>query len=107
MDLQEVRDLIIIIFGALGSIAFLAFLAVTLAVGIAVRSLIGNVQQTLQSGVNPLLASAQDTANSVRGATRFITDTAVAPVIRLYSFYAGLRRGLGVLTGLRRRKPGR
>jgi len=104
MDLQEVRDLVVIIFGGIGVITFFAILVVTLVLGIALRGLIGALRQALQERVDPLLLSARETADNVRGATTFIADTVVNPIIRAYSIYAGLRRGLAILAGWGRRK---
>jgi hypothetical protein len=45
--------------------------------------------------------------DDVRGTTAFIADTAVSPIIRVYAFVGGVRRGLASLLGLtlRRRRP--
>jgi hypothetical protein len=37
----------------------------------------------------------------------FMSENTVAPVVRAYGFYAGVRRGLGVLSGLGQRGGGK
>lgn len=104
MDLQELRDLIIIIFGITGIVMLFVALVVTLVLGLAARSLIGTVQTLLQGEVTPVLESARQTLDSVRGTTTFVANTTVSPIIRAYGVIAGARRVVGVLTGLTGRR---
>jgi hypothetical protein len=41
--------------------------------------------------------------DNVQGTVTFMSETTVTPVVRAYGFYAGVRRGLGVLSGLGQR----
>jgi len=104
MSLEELRDLIIVIWGILG----IVFLAVALVLGIVVvisaRGLIATVQSLLRDDVQPALRSARQTVDSIRGTTSFVADTAVAPVIRVYGIVSGVRRFLSVLMGFRKRR---
>ena len=104
MSLEELRDLIIVIWGILG----IVFLAVALVLGIVVvisaRGLIATVQSLLRDDVQPALRSARQTVDSIRGTTSFVADTAVAPVIRVYGIVSGVRRFLSVLIGFRKRR---
>jgi hypothetical protein len=50
------------------------------------------------------LTSIKDTAETVKGTTEFVGQTAVSPITRTYGMVAGVRKGLGVLSGLSRRK---
>lgn len=100
MDLEELRDIVIVVYGIMGAVALFVGMVVILVVGLAARSLIANVNSTLRDSVVPTLNSARDTVDNVRGAASFVSDTAVSPVIRLYSLFAGLRRGLAVFLGL-------
>jgi hypothetical protein len=104
MDLQELRDLIIIIFGITGIVMLFVALVVTLVVGLATRSLIGTLQTLLQGEVTPILESARQSLDNVRGTTTFVASTTVSPIIRVYGFIAGARRVIGVLTGLTGRR---
>jgi hypothetical protein len=104
VSLEELRDLIIVIWGILG----IVFLAVALVLGIVVvisaRGLIATVQSLLRDDVQPALRSARQTVDSIRGTTSFVADTAVAPVIRVYGIVSGVRRFLSVLMGFRKRR---
>lgn len=103
MDLQEVRDLIIIICGAMSILVLFVTLVVVLVVGLSARGLISVARSMLQQQLSPTLDSARQAVDNVRGATAFVTDTAVSPIIRLYGLFTGLRRGLMSLLGLTRR----
>jgi hypothetical protein len=37
------------------------------------------------------------TADTVRGTTEFVSKTAIAPVVKAYGAFAGIKKGLGVL----------
>jgi hypothetical protein len=104
MSLEELRDLIIVIWGILGIVVLAALLVVTLVVGVSVKGLIGTVQGLIRDDVQPTLRSARQTVESIRGTTSFVADTAVAPVIRVYGAVTGVRRFLSVLSGFRRRR---
>ena len=107
MDLQELRDLIIVIFGIMGIFVLLVTLIVVLVVRLAARGLIGVMRCVVSTQLSPTLDSARQTMDDVRGTTAFITDTAVSPIIRVYAFVAGVKKGLASLLGLtrRRRRP--
>jgi hypothetical protein len=104
MSLEELRDLIIVIWGILGIVVLAALLVVTLVVGVSVKGLIGTVQGLIRDDMQPTLRSARQTVDSIRGTTSFVADTAVAPVIRVYGAVTGVRRFLSVLSGFRRRR---
>ena len=103
MDLQEWRDVVIIVAGALMVLVLLAIFIFTVVLGIAARSLLSTIQTLLRGEVTPLLDSVRQTLQNVRGTTAFIGETAVSPVIRVYGVIAGARRALGVLSGVARR----
>jgi len=62
-----------------------------------------NLSRMLEEEVKPLLDSANETVGTVRGTSAFLSETVVSPVVRIISTVTGLRRGLGVLSGIRRR----
>lgn len=103
MDLHELRDLIIVIFGIMGIVVLFVTFVVVLVVGFATRGLISLMRSMLQEQLSPTLDSARQAMDNVRGTTAFITDTAVSPIVRLYGLFTGLRRGLMALLGLTRR----
>lgn len=104
MSLEELRDVIIIAAGALTILVLLAIFVITIVVGLAARTLLRTVQTLLKGEVTPLLDSARQTLDNVRGTTAFIGQTAVSPIIRVYGLYAGAKRMLGVLGGLAGRR---
>jgi hypothetical protein len=75
-----------------------------IVVGVSARGLIGTVQSLLRDDVQPTLRSARQTVDSIRGTTSFVADTAVAPVIRVYGIFSGVRRFLSVLVGFGKRR---
>ena len=62
-----------------------------------------NLSRMLEEEVKPLLDSANETVGTVRGTSTFLSETVVSPVVRIISTVTGLRRGLGVLSGMRHR----
>ncbi len=105
--LADIRDVFIIVYGVIGIVFFFVAVIVTLVLGLTVRGLIRNVNQLLDESVKPTLGSIRQTANSIRGTTEFVGQTAVAPIIRTYGMFAGARRAISVISGLNRNKKKR
>ncbi len=80
----NVRD-IFIIFMALESLLVGAALVVLI---IQLASLIN----LLQNEVKPILKSTNETVNTLRGTSAFLSENLVEPVIKLNSYLAGLRK---------------
>ncbi len=108
LGLEELRDGVIVVAGIMTILVLLAVFITTVVLGLAARTLLGGIQTLVRDEVTPLMKSAHQTAQRVRGTTTFIGETAVAPVIRVYSVVAGARRAIGVLSGVtgRRRRRG-
>ena len=104
MSLEELRDLIIVVWGILGIVFLAVALVLGIVVGISARGLIATVQNLLRDDVQPAVRSARQTVDSIRGTTSFVADTAVAPVIRVYGIFSGVRRFLSVLLGFGKRR---
>ena len=104
MSLGELRDLIIVVWGILGIVFLAVAIVLGIVVGVSARGLIGTVQSLLRDDVQPTLRSARQTVDSIRGTTSFVADTAVAPVIRVYGIFSGVRRFLSVLMGFGKRR---
>ena len=51
----------------------------------------------LNNEVRPILESASEAANTMRGTSRFLSDKLVAPVVRVSAGIAGFRRALDLL----------
>jgi len=104
MDLADVRDLVVIAYGIAGIVLFLVLIALAVAILFAVRGLRRTLGDLIDDPVRPALQEVRQTAENVRGATEFATDTAIHPLIRVVSMGRGVRRGVGVVTGLARRR---
>ena len=104
MNLQDIRDLVIIIVGCLTMLVLLATLIVVIVVGVATRGLIGAIRGMLKGQLSPTLDSARQVVDDIRGTTSFIADTTVSPIIRFYGLITGLRRGVMALAGLGKRR---
>jgi hypothetical protein len=105
--LADVRDAFIIIYGAIGIIFFFVAIIVTLFMFFSLKAVLRSLREVLDDSVKPTLGSVKATADSIRGTTEFVAETAVTPVVRTYGMVSGLRRGLGVLTGLSNRGKGK
>jgi amino acid permease len=46
----------------------------------------------LQNEVKPILKSTNETVNTLRGTTEFLSENLVEPVIKLNSYLAGLKK---------------
>ena len=104
MNLQDVRDWVIIVSGSLMVLVLFVTLIMVLVVGIAARGLIGVTKGVVKQQLSPTLDSARQVVDDIRGTTSFIADTTVSPIIRLYGLVNGIRRGLMGLAGLGRRR---
>jgi hypothetical protein len=104
MNLQDVRDWVIIISGSLMVLVLFVTLIMVLVVGIAARGLIGVTKGVVKQQLSPTLDSARQVVDDIRGTTSFIADTTVSPIIRLSGRVTGIRRGLMGLAGLGRRR---
>lgn len=100
---ETFRDVVIITWGGLSIIAFLLVILVLLSLWRGVMGLVKDVKLTVREDVQPLLATGRETVNNVTGTSRFLSDTVVSPVLRLYGIVSGVRRGFAVFTGLTRR----
>jgi hypothetical protein len=103
MSLEEIRDIVIIVYGAMGVLLMLVFIFVSVLLLFAIRRLTRAVRELIEDPIKPTLQEVQRTAQNVRGTTEFVADTAVHPLIRLVAIGRGLQRGVSTVAGLRRR----
>jgi hypothetical protein len=86
---------------------FIIFMAlVMLLVGVALVLLIAQLASLinlLRNEVKPILVSTNETANTLRGTTAFLSDHLVEPVIQLSSAVAALRTLVGFQQLFRRK----
>jgi hypothetical protein len=94
------RDWVIIFMGIAVAAFFVVALILTLVLGLLMRSLLRKTSSLLDDNLRPLLDSAKQTSDGIRGTTTFISESAAAPIIRTYGVVAGVRRFAGVLSGL-------
>jgi len=94
-DTEKIRD-VFIIFMSL-EMMFLGFILVILIIQMA------RLINLLQNEVKPILDSTNETVNTLRGTTMFLSENLVEPVIKANQYTAGIRQGL-IILGLLRRK---
>ncbi len=94
------RDWVIIFMGIAVAAFFVVALVVTLVLGLLARVLMKKSIGVLDDGVKPLLGSVNETATQAKGTVTFVTQSAVAPIVRTYGVVAGVRRAASVLAGL-------
>jgi hypothetical protein len=103
MSLEELRDIVIIVYGVLGILLFLVLIAVSVAIYFVIRKLSRTAQELLVDPIRPTLNEFKETAQNVRGTSEFIADRTVHPIIRTIAAVRGVKRGVGVVAGLRKR----
>jgi len=94
------RDWVIIFMGIAVAAFFFVALIMTIVLGLLTRALLKKTSDLLDDGVKPLLGTARQTAENVKGTTSYMSEAAVTPIIRAYGVVAGVRRAAGVLAGL-------
>lgn len=94
------RDWVIIVMGIAIAAFFLVALVATLVLGLLLRALLRKSLSLIDENVKPLLGTAKQTADSVKGTTGFVSQAAVTPIVRTYGVVAGVRRAASVLAGL-------
>lgn len=90
MVAATIRDIAIIII-ALQSIV------IGLLLGVLVWQ-IWRLIKMVQTEIKPILTDAQETVNTVRGTTAFMSDTVVDPVVKTSRTLVGIRRTVQSLT---------
>lgn len=86
---ETVRDISIIVL-AIQTIVVQVILVLLL---LEVRSL----SKMLRENIHPILQSADETVRTVRGTSTFVSDTVVAPVVRVSAFAAGVTEAIRIL----------
>ncbi|HJM75897.1 MAG TPA: hypothetical protein QGI71_08580 [Dehalococcoidia bacterium] len=102
--LAEIRDVVIVIFGLLAVLLLIIMVVTLLALLVAVRLATSALGELRRERVQPALDNLRASAKNVRGATEFMADSAVHPVIRAVSVTRGIRRGIGLVTGIGRKR---
>ena len=94
------RDWVIIFMGIAVAAFFFVALIMTIVLGLLTRALLKKTSSVLDEGVKPLLGSAKETADNVKGTASYVSEAAVTPIIRTYGVVAGVRRAASVIAGL-------
>ena len=90
----KIRDIFII---------FMAFESLVIGVALVILIIqVASLINLLQNEVKPILDATNETVNTLRGTTTFLSENLVEPVIKLNSYLAGIQRVLKLL-GLKRR----
>ena len=88
-ETETIRDIVII------------FMAVeSLLIGLVLVVLITQLARLtamLQNEVKPILDSTNETINTLRGTTTFLSDNLVEPVVKVNSFVAAFRRAIDLV----------
>jgi putative copper export protein len=103
-SLENLRDLVIVVYGVMGILLVIALIVVSIGLWLAVRILTRTLNELLREQVRPTLDEVQATARNVRGTSEFIADSTVSPLIRAVAVVRGVRRGLGRVTNVVRRR---
>lgn len=103
MSLENLRDIVVIVYGIMGIVLMLGLCIAAFGLWFAIRALSASVQELIKDPIRPTLVEVQKTAQNVRGSTEFVADTAVHPIIRVVSITRGFRRGITTVAGLRGR----
>ena len=104
ITLQELRDIVIVVFATMSTMLLAALIVAALGLWFAVRTLSRTLTALLEDPVRPALNEMRDAARNVRGTSEFLADSTVHPLIRALSVLRGVRRGLGLVSGLTRRR---
>jgi uncharacterized protein YqhQ len=96
-DTAKVRD-VFIIFMALESL----FLGLTMVILIIQLARLINL---LQNEIGPILESTNETVNTLRGTSEFLSDNLVEPVIKMNERAAGVNQALKIIGLVRGTKP--
>jgi hypothetical protein len=96
-DTAKVRD-VFIIFMALESL----FLGLTMVILIIQLARLINL---LQNEIGPILESTNETVNTLRGTSEFLSDNLVEPVIKMNERAAGVTQALKIIGLVRGTKP--
>lgn len=103
MSLEQLRDLVIVIYGVLGILLLLVLIVVAIGLFVIVRRLARSGQELLADPIRPTLQEFQQAAQNVKGTSEFVADRTVHPLIRTIAVVRGVKSGLSSVSGLRKR----
>ena len=98
--MDTARDIVIVIWGIMSILTLLVVLLIALFIGLSVKKLVNDVNTLVNTSIKPVIDTTQQSVQNVTGTTQFVGDLIVSPIIRLIGLVSGIRRGVGVFTGL-------
>ncbi len=100
MSIASVRDIAIVLL----AVETLIIGGLLIVLVLQIRNLIN----VLKDEVKPILDEAHDTVSTVKGATSFVSDTVITPIINMASFASAVRQGVATFRspGRKQTKPG-
>jgi len=102
--LEAIRELIFIMVGGLLIIALTVFILTLLSVFTLVRSTKKAFRSTMKDTINPALNEFQETAQNIKGTSKFVSKKTISPMIQLLALINGLSKGIGYITNIGRKK---
>lgn len=94
------RDWVIIFMGIAVAAFFFVALILTIVIGLLTRALLKKTLTVMDDNVKPLLGTAKETADNMKGTATYVSQSAVTPIVKAYGVVAGVRRAASVITGL-------
>jgi hypothetical protein len=89
----QIRDWAIIILAVESIVIGIALIALAIQMYSLIR--------LVRDEIKPMLESTNETANTVRGTTLFVSETVVSPVVNILSYFSALRGIVRALIGRR------
>lgn len=93
---SEWRDIVLVWMGLWFALAW--FLVCVLLV--AIIFLVFTIRRLVKDNAAPAIDSLRGTLDRVKGTTEFVGESAVAPIVRVYSIVRGVRSGVSTLKGV-------
>ena len=88
-------------------ISIIALALVTIFIGLLLAVLMYQLQSLialLRNEIKPILESVNDTTNTVRGTTTFVSERMVTPIIAAASYTTAIRETISLLFGGKRKR---
>ena len=86
LDLETIRDLVIILYGILGLVLMIILVTAALGIWFAIRSLLRHTNKLLSDPIEPTLQEAHKSVQNIRAATEFVSDTASLAILAPVKF---------------------
>ena len=86
MEIVVLKDWVIFIYGLLGIVALIIFIALLIII---------------YRKITPILDAAKETVNNVRDTSSFVAEHVIRPVAKMQAFISGIRKGLEFIAEFR------